>query len=358
MLEKKGYEIQAASNGIQGLEKAIQEKPDLIILDVMMPDMDGYEVARQLRSSPETDKIPILFFTAKTSINDKISGFQAGGDDYLTKPIHPAELISRIEALLQRSARTATEESRGQLIAFLPTKGGLGNSTFALNTALELAKAKTDKKVVLVELNNGSGSIAMQLGMTGKHGVQNLLKQEGITLTREAVEAQMIKHPSGLSIIPSTIKPAGSSPLLTDEFTRRLLRILQAEYDYVLLDLSPRLDDVQREALHTASYVIVTMEPNKIALNLAEEMLDGLEEINIGRHKIGLVIIYRAPAATAASRKTIEEKFNQDMLGSIPPVPDQAIESWERGQPLVLTQTQSLVAQQVRMIIDTILQTI
>ena len=356
MLEKKGYDIDAATTGTQGLEKALEQKPDLIILDVMMPDMDGYRVAQQLRKSPETEKIPILFFTAKTSINDKISGFQAGGDDYLTKPIHPAELISRVEALLQRSARTMAEEEQGKLIAFLPVKGGVGNSTLALNAALEFAKLRPDQKTVFVELKDGGGSAAMQVGMTGKQGVQSLIKQEGFTLTREAVEAQMIKHSSGLFILPSSARPAGIVPALTEDFVRRLLRILLTDYNFVLMDLPPRLDAIGAEVLRAADYVVISLEPNKIVMNLTEEMLSALEEMNIGRNKIGLVVVYRAPAATATSRKTIEEKFNQEIMGNIPPVPDLAMESWDRGLPLVVMQTQSLVAQQVRMIVESILK--
>ncbi len=356
MLEKKGYDIDAATTGTQGLEKALEQKPDLIILDVMMPDMDGYRVAQQLRKSPETEKIPILFFTAKTSINDKISGFQAGGDDYLTKPIHPAELISRVEALLQRSARTIAEEEQGKLVAFLPVKGGVGNSTLALNAALEFAKMRADQKTVFVELRDGGGSTAMQVGMAGKQGVQSLLKQEGFTLTREAVEAQMIKHSSGLFILPCSARPAGIVPALTEDFVRRLLRILLTDYNFVIMDLPPRMSAIESEVLQGADYVVVSLEPNKIVMNLAEEMLSALEEINVGRNKIGLVVVYRAPAATATSRKTIEEKFNQEIMGNIPPVPDLATESWDRGLPLVVMQTQSLVAQQVRMIVESILK--
>jgi DNA-binding response OmpR family regulator len=89
MLQRQGYQISAAPNGSQGLTKALEERPDLILLDVMMPDMDGYEVTRRLRKNPATATIPILMFTAKTQLDDKVTGFEVGADDYLTKPTHP-----------------------------------------------------------------------------------------------------------------------------------------------------------------------------------------------------------------------------------------------------------------------------
>jgi DNA-binding response OmpR family regulator len=88
MLQRQGYQISAATNGQQGLSKAVDEQPDLILLDIMMPNMDGYEVTRQLRQNPITANTPILMFTAKTQLDDKVAGFEVGADDYLTKPRH------------------------------------------------------------------------------------------------------------------------------------------------------------------------------------------------------------------------------------------------------------------------------
>jgi DNA-binding response OmpR family regulator len=81
MLQRQGYQISAATNGQQGLDKAFEEDPDLILLDVMMPDMDGYEVTRRLRQNPSTMETPILMFTAKTQLDDKVIGFEVGAND-------------------------------------------------------------------------------------------------------------------------------------------------------------------------------------------------------------------------------------------------------------------------------------
>ena len=104
-LEKEGYEVVTANNGEEGISKAEQEKPDLIILDIMMPIMDGVEVCRQLRTRPEFDRTVITFLTAREEDYSQIAALDVGGDDYITKPIRPRVFISRVKALLRRSER-------------------------------------------------------------------------------------------------------------------------------------------------------------------------------------------------------------------------------------------------------------
>lgn len=359
MLERKGYQIQAASSGEQALRKilAAKTKPGLIILDIMMPDMDGYEVARRLRDHPETQDIPILFFTAKSAIANKIAGFQAGGDDYLTKPIHPAELLSRVEALLKRSTRQTSELEQGKAIAFLPAKGGLGNSTLVLNTAITLSEKEEEKKTLVIESQEGGGSLALQLGSSSTQGLQGLLNGSS-SLTQETLDAQLIRHSSNLYILPASSKPAGIAPPITEDFVEKLLPLVLSSNDYVLFDLPPSIDQATELILQRAAYILITMEPNPIALQLAEGMLEQLERLNIGSYKIRLELIHRAPSASSVKREALKEQLGLDILGSIPPAPDLAYESWSTNRPIVTLQSMSLISQQVNMLVEDILKTV
>ena len=101
-LQAEGYEVVVAQNGAEAISKAQTEAPDLVILDVMMPDMSGTEVCEQLRKSQETFSLPIIMLSAKTQVSDKVSGLEAGADEYLTKPITPQELVAPVKALLGR----------------------------------------------------------------------------------------------------------------------------------------------------------------------------------------------------------------------------------------------------------------
>ena len=103
-LKKEGYEVFTASNGEKGLKRAEETDPDLIILDIMMPVMDGVEVCRQLRANPRFENTVITFLTAREEDYSQIAALDTGGDDYITKPISPRVLLSRVKALLRRGA--------------------------------------------------------------------------------------------------------------------------------------------------------------------------------------------------------------------------------------------------------------
>ena len=101
-LELNGYNVLQAYDGTTGFAIAKQELPDLIILDVMMPEVDGYTVAQRIRQNPTTEETPILMLTALSQLNDKVKGFNIGVDDYLVKPFEMEELQVRVKALLNR----------------------------------------------------------------------------------------------------------------------------------------------------------------------------------------------------------------------------------------------------------------
>lgn len=206
MLERQGYQVVAATNGAQGLAKAFEERPDLILLDVMMPDMDGYEVTRRLRKNPATTSIPILMFTAKTRMDDKVMGFESGADDYLTKPTHPTELQAHVRDLLARSnsgrpreEEPQVEEKEGYVIGVLAARGGLGVSTLASNLAAAIyARSKAD--VVLAELTPGQGSLAMSLGLSRQNDLSEMLQGTAIEITAEKLNSVFEAHPFGARI--------------------------------------------------------------------------------------------------------------------------------------------------------------
>jgi len=102
-LKNEGYQIYTAANGKEGVEKAKKKKPDLIILDVMMPEMDGIEACEQIRKIPELDRTVITFLTARSEDYSMIAGFDVGADDYITKPIKPRVLVSKVKSLLRRN---------------------------------------------------------------------------------------------------------------------------------------------------------------------------------------------------------------------------------------------------------------
>jgi len=122
-LEKEGFDVIAAADGPTGLEIATKHKPDLIVLDVMMPGTDGLEVCRQLRADQRTSHFPVIMLTAKATEADRIVGLELGADDYVTKPFSPRELVARVKALLRRTTQQGDTQQiikQGDLTVDLP----------------------------------------------------------------------------------------------------------------------------------------------------------------------------------------------------------------------------------------------
>ena len=118
-LEAEGIEVLEAGDGRAGLESAQQELPDVILLDVMLPQMDGWQVAEKLVDEPATAEIPIVFLTARAEFSDRARGLEIGGVDYVTKPFNPVELAPLIRDLLGRVERGERDELRRQKLAQL-----------------------------------------------------------------------------------------------------------------------------------------------------------------------------------------------------------------------------------------------
>src|SRR5258708_394135 len=154
-LQPLEHELVFANNGKDGITQARLSDPSAIITDVMMPDINGYEVTRQLRRESRFAHVPILILTAQSGLQDKLKAFEAGADDHLSKPFESAELLARVSALLRRSeagpggSGQASPAERARLIAVHSLRGGTGSSTLVVNLGVGLAALWPNSTVVL-----------------------------------------------------------------------------------------------------------------------------------------------------------------------------------------------------------------
>ena len=356
MLQRRGYEIVAARSGVQALDKAQSENPDLVILDVMMPDMDGYEVCRRLRANPATTSLPIIMFTAKTMIDDKVAGFQAGADDYLTKPVHPEELASRIEAVLLRSSRRKLEEKppiRARILGFLGSKGGVGTTTLTVNIAVALAQQQSGRQIVLIDMQSGMSASAIQMGLRRHGGIKPLLERPVDEIGARTVEAQLEQHKSGVQVLWGQPEPYGAATALLPDHAEVIIQHLGASADYLLLDLGTGLGETNRRILPNCAHIVVAVEPHRVSLQLAQALLDEMTSLlALPRHRISVVMVNKAPSASTFTKEATEGLLQHDLAGVVTPAPELAFQAAESGNPMVLSQPTSLVAQQLRNIAD------
>lgn len=160
MLSKQGYRVRPAPDGILGLNSIRKEPPDLILLDIVMPDMNGYEVCRQLKKDEALRDIPVIFISALNEVFDKVTAFNVGGVDYITKPFQVEEVIARVNTHINlRDVQKRLEEQNEELEAFAHTaahdlKGPLGTIMGALNILTEDRDQLADDMKTLVDLGS------------------------------------------------------------------------------------------------------------------------------------------------------------------------------------------------------------
>src|SRR5258706_5839637 len=299
MLQKQGYQIVAASGGAQGLELAFSELPDLILLDVMMPMMDGYEVARQLRANEKTVSTPILMFTAKSQLDDKVTGFEAGADDYLTKPTPPTELQAHVKALLARSTKAKVNPATGPALdqpayvtGVIAARGGLGVTTVASNLAAALRK-KTNLDVILAEFRPGQGTLVFDMNLAKADGLSNLLNMPAAEITRQAVRDQLSSHPSTVEVLASSAQPRDGILANNIQQFEVILSRLTFMARYVVVDLGAGLTPLVQKIVPSMSEILVVTEPFDNSLQHAYALLNDLVDLGVDKSRLRVVANYR-----------------------------------------------------------------
>jgi CheY-like chemotaxis protein len=357
MLQRRGYEIVAAHTGNQALAKAETDNPDLVILDVMMPDLDGFQVCERLRSNPDTADLPVLMFTAKTLTQDRAAGFAAGADDYLTKPIHPAELVSHVEALLKRSPRAragAPSLPRARIIGVLGAKGGVGTSTLAVNLAAAAGQrsapgveAARQKPVGVVDMRVGGGAVALLLGQVPRGGWARLLRHNLHELDQETIESQMLPYGERLRYLPAPLQPENGAPIPSPEHVNLVLKRMATTADYLFLDLGSVLDEPTRRAVTICDLLLLVIEPEPLCLMLAQGVLEKIKTLEPIPDRLSVVAVDRLGISATYSHEEIAGLLGYELVAVIEPASTSLRQAIEQGKPVVLSSPESKIAQQL-----------
>jgi len=363
MLQRQGYEISAASNGTQGLAKALEERPDLILLDVMMPDMDGYEVTRRLRKNPTTVNIPILMFTAKTQLDDKVTGFEVGADDYLTKPTHPTELQAHVKALLARVVQkdataetvTASQEHHGYVIGVLSARGGLGVSSLASNLAAGLfTRAQSD--VILAELTPGQGTLGTDLGAPNQKGLTELLQGGVVEVTREKVQSFLVSHNSGLKLLLASENPRDVTLTSQVQNYEAIVSRLASLAQFIVLDLGNGLHAFVQKILPMCNERIIVVEGAPGAIQHTKLLIDEIANLQIDRRSISVVLNNRMRTEAQMQLSQVQEKLGHSIAATLTPAPEAFLQATRLQTPAVICQPTNMTSQQFLKLADTVLE--
>ena len=348
MLERQGYEVIAANNGNHAVKLAVSEKPDAILLDVMMPDMDGYEVTRQVRDNPSSTHIPIIMFTAKTQINDKLTGFEAGADDYLTKPTQPHELFAHVKDVLARTSKaqdTTHTIDRGFNIGVLSTKGGLGVTTLALNLGIAIHQ-DTQCDIIVAEFRPGQGTLGLELGCFQPENLTRLLETKGSEITLQAIEQELVTHNSGIRILLSTHDPSDAKYLSEANTFESIAKHLPYIARYNILDLGPALTPITERVLKYCDSVIIVVEPVPHTILQSKALIQELMESGFSEEQLIAVLVNRVRSSVHLSWTEVQEQLGLKITTIFTPAPELAYEASTLTIPIVIHQPDGLTAEQ------------
>lgn len=362
MLERQGFKILAANNGEQALIKAQAEKPDLIIMDVMMPGMDGYEATRRIRATDLNAKTPILMFTAKTQMDDKVEGFEAGVDDYITKPIHPAELIATVKKLLTRPQTSmlvmpedgpAEEIEGAEVVGVLAAKAGVGVSTLAINLAVSMNNI-LDDDVILAEMRPGLGDVGIYLGFPEPNGLDDLLKRSVNEIRQADVEGFLKKHQSGIKVLLASHDTENLNLVQGIAQYETIIGHLKRLAPKTVLDMGVGLNEANRKLVSLCSSVIVIVEPSPHVVIHTKRLIDSLEGLGLQLANIHVVMVSRQRLEIALSPQKIQQGVDMELAGVISAAPELAYQSLLRQQPLVLAHADSITSRQIMKLAQTL----
>jgi DNA-binding response OmpR family regulator len=351
MLERQGYQIIAASTGQQALSLARIEKPDLILLDLMMPDIDGITVARRLRSGPETKDILIIMFTAKGQTDDKLEGFGAGADDYLTKPTQPRELIAHVKAVLKRAgmkpAAVPSKEysAQGRVFGVLAAKGGVGVSTVATNLGITL-HLRTKKPVVISDFRPGCGTIGLELGVANPLGQSKLLASDPSQITPDTIEPELTLHPCGARFLLSSARPQDASYIASVDQFATLAQQIACLSSFVVLDLGASLTPAVEKVVGSCEQLIVVLEPVPQTVYQTRLLLDLLAGKMQSDGRLQIALVNRLRAGMQLSLGQVQDQLGHNVTAIFPAAPELAYQAQVSTTPIVLRQPDGVVTQQ------------
>ena len=340
-LEGFNFQITTAANGTTGLFLARSIRPDIIITDVMMPDIIGYEVVKSLRREPEFAHTPILMLTAQSGLQDKLSAFEAGADDHLTKPFEPAELAARVVVLLRRAdaVKTAVAQSPfaairedARMIAVHSLRGGAGSSSLAVNLALGLQglwKGSTN----LVDLTMMAGQVALMLNASLKRTWADIARYNQVELDTDVVTSIISKHESGLDFIAAPTLPTDAE-MIKNETLGEALRQIKKRYDYVVADLPHDFHEATLQALDMADLILMVATPDMASVRASAAALDTYKKLGYPTDRIRLVINATFPRLGLQHEK-IAAGLGIPVSVIIPYAPDLFVEAINAGKPFI-----------------------
>ncbi len=354
-LKQEGFEVHVASDGQAGVEMAAAIQPDLVLMDVAMPKLDGYAATQQIRAAEQGRRVPIIMLTAEADVEQRVRGLRAGADDDIVKPFHPLELIARIKALLARSGggprqlATADKATLGRLISFYGAKGGVGTTTMAINTAIALA-TKSNRRTALLDANLqfGDERVFLDLGLDSNSIVNAISEPD---LDSELLKRFMVSHHSGIELLLAPPNPEQADIVAERQRTdpgslTTILALLRKAYDYTLVDTGRTIDDFTLQLFDESDVIYVIMTADLSCLKNVRLVLETMGSLGFSRDKVQLVL-NRSNAYTGINVDNAESALGRKIDHQVINEYRGAISALNSGEPFMSSRPDGPLGQNV-----------
>ncbi|MBP8000333.1 MAG: response regulator [Chloroflexi bacterium] len=264
MLKRGGHTATLINNPFEGLEKLKEAKPDLLILDVMMPGISGHDLTRQIRDTEELAYLPVLILTARAQEVDRVTALKSGADDYMSKPVTSHELMERIDGLLSSKQAVAKPGREGIILSFFSMRGGVGRTTLAVNLATALRRL-TREEVCVVDFSPSGGQAAMHLRVQPKVSWDELAAAERLDPT--LLKDSLLLHQSGLRLLAAPMLPQLPTRPSSD-FVNQVLKMLRERVAFTVIDLPPIISPAVRASLSASDIVFHVVAPEVVSVQV------------------------------------------------------------------------------------------
>lgn len=333
ILGKDGYEVVTARNGLEALEVVKTSPPALAILDVMMPDMDGYTLCAELRKIPATSSIPIIILTALSGVEDKIKAFDSGADDFLAKPFEPQELRARIKVMLRRAVDVPPVREysfEGKVISVFSLRGGVGVSMLASNLAASFSQIWGSPSA-LVDMAFVNGQSALLFDLPLRNTWSDLCNSPVAEVDYDMVSSALLRHEAGIHVLASPRRPQ-EAEIITPAHVKVTLEFLQKNYKYVILDLPHDFSETTLVGLDMSDLILLMLAPETASVRCAANALETFDQLNYPPDKVKLVLNWPFKGK-GLPRQGMESALKKEMSVVIPNAGEAVVSSIMYGKP-------------------------
>jgi pilus assembly protein CpaE len=338
ILSAAGYETKSALYGSQALEILMNWNPDLVLLDVMMPDMDGFEVCRRIRQINPARNVPVIMVTAKASIEDKQKGFEAGADDYITKPFEPIELKLRLSAILKRTGQQYSQKpaKQRQVVVVHSLRGGSGCTSLAVNIAVGLQHL-WEEPVALVDLVRPLGVCCSMLNLQPYRRLDYIVDQSPESIARN-IDELLSTHESGIKLLGGFSDPVKAEKL-TENLVSLLLNHLMDLFTYVVVDTSHDFLPPTIAAFDNAETIVIPVTPDINAARLTQKELATLG--SLGSQEKALLVYNRIFEKQGVQVGQLEKFLGKKFAMEIPCSEGDWNKAINSGKPMIMSDSES-----------------